>query len=126
MDRSPSMEYQLLETATIKVAVELGIFKLLNNEETPSPSAADIAKATRADPTLISKSFPMRARTFLTCTVGRILRCLAAWGAVKEVGNHGYSSTIVSKTFASPRNEAALEIVFRPLRPSMAQLTQTS
>jgi demethylsterigmatocystin 6-O-methyltransferase len=48
--------------------------------------------------------------------------CLAAWGAVKEVGDDGYTSTTVSKTFASTRNEAALESCFDLLGPAWLNL----
>ncbi|EHK96043.1 putative Sterigmatocystin 8-O-methyltransferase [Glarea lozoyensis 74030] len=48
---------QLLETSTIKIAVELGIFKLLNDEATPAPSAASIARDTNSDPVLIDVKY---------------------------------------------------------------------
>ena len=52
------------------------------------------------------------------------MRCLAAYGAAKEVGAEGYSSTMVSNTFANTRNGAALETCFDLLAPGWLKLPQ--
>lgn len=52
------------------------------------------------------------------------MRCLAAWGAVKETGSTSYAPTTVSTTFANARNEAAIETCFDLLAPGWLKLPQ--
>ncbi|KAI9687107.1 MAG: hypothetical protein M1822_002518 [Bathelium mastoideum] len=92
--------YQLWETAAIKIGVNLGVFHLLKDSPQPK-STAELAKSTGADPLLL----------------GRILRILGAYGAVEEIDVDLWAATIVSDTFAEPKNEAALEMCFDFLSP---------
>jgi hypothetical protein len=52
------------------------------------------------------------------------MRCLASWGAVKEVGEHDYAPTTVSTTFANTRNEAAMELTINVLSSGWMKLPQ--
>ena len=71
---------------------------------------SELATATKVDPVLLGtctiQKDPHEADTGV---LGRILRNLSAYGAVKEVGEDGYTSTTVSKTFSTKDNQYALE-----------------
>jgi len=82
----------------------MGLFKALNRQN--AVSADELAKECGADPVL----------------AGRLLRCLASHGAVEEKGPDSFGPAMVSKTFAEPRNEAAIETCFDFLAPGWIAL----
>jgi len=96
--------FQLLETVAVKIAVDLELFKALN--QAPTQSFDELAGIVPADPLLLQ----------------RLLRCLVSFGAVEQVGPDRYASTIVSKTFAESKNEAAVECCLGFLSPGWLAL----
>lgn len=70
------------ENALIRVAVDSGLFNILNESSSPL-TAETLASETNVEETLLD----------------RILRGLAAMHAVEENGDDGYSPTKISKAF---------------------------
>ncbi|KAM0304946.1 hypothetical protein ACHAO8_011337 [Botrytis cinerea] len=102
------ISFQLMETVACRIGVDLCIFELLDSS--PSPKTVDeIAKHTKgADPTL----------------VGRVLRCLEAFGAIGGNSETGYTSNTVSKAFANLRHQACLKSCFDFLAPGWILIPQ--
>ncbi|KAF7889318.1 uncharacterized protein EAF01_010811 [Botrytis porri] len=81
-----------MKTVACRIAIDLGIFELLENKSSPQ-TMNDIAERTPgANPTLI----------------GRILRCLESFGAIGGNSSAGYTSSTVPKAFANKRHQACL------------------
>ncbi|CAI7587044.1 unnamed protein product [Penicillium glandicola] len=72
--------------ASMETVIDLGVFAILSKDEKPK-SAADLAKATCADPVLLA----------------RILRHLAAMGVILETGPNEYRRTGLSIMLSSQR-----------------------
>jgi hypothetical protein len=93
------------------------------DEATPALSAAGIAKATNSDPVLIRKLKSRKQLSFLQAD--RSYHALSrSMVSSEEDGSSEYLSTTASKTFASPRNEAAMESCFDLLGPAWINLPQ--
>ncbi|KAF7950188.1 hypothetical protein EAE96_007479 [Botrytis aclada] len=99
---------QLMETVACRIAIDLGIFELLENKSLPK-TVTDIAERTPgADPTLI----------------GRVLRCLESFGAIGRNSSTGYTSSTVSKAFTNIQHQACLKSCFDFLAPGWLLLPQ--
>ncbi|KAL6715997.1 hypothetical protein ACLMJK_006959 [Lecanora helva] len=92
--------YQFMETVNIRIAIGLGLFKILTESESPK-TTLELADMTKADPILL----------------GRILRGLAAVGAVEDAGVESYTPTKVAQTFTRSSLAAAVEHNFDFLGP---------
>ncbi|TGO50760.1 hypothetical protein BOTNAR_0380g00020 [Botryotinia narcissicola] len=68
----------------LRVAVDLGIFELLENTSSPQTVTRIARRLPGADPTLI----------------GRVLRCLESFGAIGGNSSAGYTSSTVSKALS--------------------------
>ncbi|KAJ9634421.1 hypothetical protein H2204_006246 [Knufia peltigerae] len=91
--------YQVMETVAISAAMRMGLFAAFKDGPT---SIDDIALGCNADPVL----------------VGRLLRCLTAFGAVEETGTSCYDHSTVSRAFTKKDNEAAMIFCLEFLTPS--------
>ncbi|MCJ1318452.1 hypothetical protein MMC15_003780 [Xylographa vitiligo] len=97
--------YQYVEIASIKVAIDLGIFKILDAAHAPK-SVAELAEETKADPVLM----------------GRIMRSLASLLAVDNAGSGLYMSNKVSKTFTVPKFAAGVKMSLDWAIPNWLQM----
>ncbi|MCJ1396940.1 hypothetical protein MMC11_000132 [Xylographa trunciseda] len=97
--------YQYVEIASIKVAIDLGIFKILTAAHGPK-SVEELAKETKADPVLM----------------GRIMRSLASLLAVDTVGPELYASNKVSETFTVPKFAAGVKMSLDWAIPNWLQM----
>ncbi|MCJ1240011.1 hypothetical protein MMC14_008011 [Varicellaria rhodocarpa] len=92
--------FQALETAQIRIGVDLGIFRMLAESDTLL-GPVQLADRIGADPVLLE----------------RVLRALASIGAISEVGEGSYISNKTSETFAIPQHTAEIKWYFDFLTP---------
>ena len=59
----------------------------------------------------------------LTAASGRVLRCLASYGAITETGTNSYGPATTSYTFAHKKHEAAMEVWYRTPRKVLDSLS---
>ncbi|KAL3430660.1 S-adenosyl-L-methionine-dependent methyltransferase [Aspergillus tetrazonus] len=84
-----------LQVALAKIAIDLGLFRTLKENEAPL-SLAQLAEKTGASPKLL----------------GRILRTQAAFGLIKETGAQEYTSSAFTDVFANPDAAGAIAQLF--------------
>ena len=94
---------QPVESALFNTALDLELFPLLQAGDGEPKSLASLSAATGADQTLLSMARTIyKVSKSLTVVSGRILRVLAASGAVKENGNDTYTLAPNYSLFANP------------------------
>ncbi|KAI4167474.1 MAG: hypothetical protein LQ343_007187 [Gyalolechia ehrenbergii] len=104
--------YQPAENALIRVAVDSGLFNILNESSSPL-TAETLASETNVEETLLD----------------RILRGLAAMHAVEENGDDGYSPTKISKAFITVKGTSMARLygdVFHPTWNKIPQLLKAT
>ncbi|KAL8931637.1 MAG: hypothetical protein Q9216_007133 [Gyalolechia sp. 2 TL-2023] len=99
--------YQPAENALIRVAVDTGLFEVLNESSSPF-TAETLAKRTNVEETLLE----------------RILRGLAAMHAVEETGDDGYSPTKISKAFTTAKGTSMARTFGDVLHPPWNKIPQ--
>ncbi|MCJ1292578.1 hypothetical protein MMC34_004129 [Xylographa carneopallida] len=97
--------YQYVEIASIKVAIDLGIFQILEAAH-GRKSVAELAEKTKVDPVLM----------------GRIMRSLASLLAVDNAGPELYTSNKVSRTFTIPKFAAGVKMSLDWAIPNWLQM----
>ncbi|KAJ5106317.1 hypothetical protein N7456_002992 [Penicillium angulare] len=96
-----------LQLAALRVGVDLKLFSLLADTEKPL-SVVELSEETGAD------------QVFL----GRILRYLASFGAIKETDKDTFTSTNITKTFSVSSFQAAICHYFDTMGPSIQKLPE--
>jgi hypothetical protein len=96
---------QTLEIATVKAALDLGIFRRLSASEKPM-SLKILAKETGADSLLL----------------GRLLRYLAAIRMLTETGRDEFAANNSTRAFSDPRVEGAMNYTFHVSGPTYQAL----
>lgn len=100
---------QNLQTATIRIGFDLGLFKLLSEAGGPI-TVEEVAQKTQSERVLIrTSSFPRLTGPLLNFTrLDRILRYLEAIGAVTETSATQYSANNVTRNLTEKAVEAGL------------------
>ncbi|CAD6586248.1 MAG: hypothetical protein ASARMPRED_002481 [Alectoria sarmentosa] len=97
--------YSPIDLVALRIAVELGVFKVLADGQAPK-SIQQLAEKTGADVTLL----------------GRILRYLASIDAVAEAGPEIYLATKISRAFTTAKGISGVGFFVDCLMPSWANL----
>lgn len=118
---------QNLETATIKIAVELGIFKLMADAAGPL-SADEIAKSTNADPVLMGNLFISLTTDIELCS--QILRTNHALprgiGSRKRSRHNWIRTNNGEHHIRQPTQRSRPRNMFRPPRHRLSDIPSTS
>ncbi|KAJ5525459.1 hypothetical protein N7494_012109 [Penicillium frequentans] len=96
-----------LQLAALRVGVDLKLFNFFADTEEPL-TVVELSEKTKAD------------KIFL----GRILRYLASFGAIKETNKDTFTSTNITRTFSSSSFQAAICHYFDTMGPSIQKLPE--
>lgn len=99
--------YLHLQTATVKIGFDLGLFKFLVREE-GALTLDDISQKTRADPVFLGISPTRSVHAKETNPSARYLRYLASIAVIEEVGKDGYTANNITRNLAQPVAEAGI------------------
>jgi hypothetical protein len=99
-----------VEGITIRIAIDLKLFSILKDEP---KSLAELVEATKAAPELLGECHAFRKSkpyddSLLPYALGRVLRSLAANGAIKETKDDKYTLSPSYNLFANPTFAAGL------------------
>lgn len=96
--------------AILRIGADLGLFKLLAQNEHPLQVEA-IAKLTSSSSELLGTKFPavnIFSMLIEIDVIERLLRYLAAANIIKETGTNEYTASAVTHVMADPKGEAMI------------------